>query len=71
MGGVNILGTFQVSDGPAHLKDSVVRPGAQAELGDRRFQEPLPFPAHLTQPVEFLCLHLGIQIGVPSWYLLP
>ena len=40
MGGLNILGTFQVSDGSTHLKDPVVRPGAQSELGDGRFQEP-------------------------------
>jgi len=40
MGRLNILGTFQVSDGSTHLKDPVVRPGAQAELGDGRFQEP-------------------------------
>ncbi len=49
MGGLNILGPFQVCDGPTHLKDPVVRPGAHAEFGDGRFQEPLPFAAHLTQ----------------------
>ncbi len=34
MGGLNILGPFQVCDGSTHFKDPVVRPGAQAELGD-------------------------------------
>ncbi len=49
MGRLNILGAFQVSYGPTNLEDPVVRPGAQAELGDGRFQESLPFLAYLTQ----------------------
>ena len=47
MGGLDILGTFQVSDGPADFEDPVVRPGAHAEFGDGQLQELLPFPAHL------------------------
>ena len=49
MGRLNTFGAFQVSYRSTHLKDPVIGPGAQAELGDGRFQEPLPFPAHLTQ----------------------
>ena len=49
MGGLNILGAFQVSYRSTHLEDPVVRPGAHAELGDGRVQEALPFPAHLTR----------------------
>jgi len=49
MGRLNILGTSQVSYRSTHLKDPVVRSGAQAELGDGRFQKRLPVPAHLTQ----------------------
>ncbi len=44
MGRLNILGTLQVSYRSTHLEDPVVRPGAHAELGDGRFQEPLPLP---------------------------
>ena len=57
MGGLNILGTFQVSYRSTHLEDPVVRPGAHAELGDGRFQEPLPLPAHLTEASELPCAH--------------
>jgi len=64
MGGLNILGTFQVSYRSTHLKDPVVRSGAQAELGDGRFHEPLPFPAHLTEPLEFLGPHLGVGMDL-------
>ena len=49
MGRLNILGALQIRYGSTHLKHPVVRPSAQAELGDGRFQEPLPFPAHLPQ----------------------
>ncbi len=48
MGGLNFLGAFQVSYGSTHLEDPVVGAGAQAELGNGRFQESLPFPAHAT-----------------------
>ena len=60
MGGLNILGTFQVGNGSAHLEDPVVRPGAQAKLGDGQLQELLPFPAHFTKAPELPCPHLGV-----------
>ena len=60
MRGLNILGPFQVCNGPADLEDPVVGPGAQAELGDGQLQELLPFPAHFTKAPELPCPHLGV-----------
>jgi len=72
MGGLNGLGAFQVSDGPTDLEDPVISPSAQAELGECRFQEPLPFPAHVAELLELLCAlpvtqttsDLGMYIGI-------
>ncbi len=64
MGWLNIIGTFQVSYRSTHLKDPVVRSGAQSELGEGRFQAPLPTPAPLTEPLEFLCPHLGVGMDL-------
>jgi hypothetical protein len=56
----DVLGARQIRDRPGHLERPVVGPRAESQLGDGRFEEPLPVPVDPTKALDLFRAHPGV-----------
>src|SRR3990167_1795567 len=62
MGGLDLLGSFEVGDGAADFEDAAVGAGAQAQFIDRHFEQLFSPFFDRAEALDIFCSHLGVSM---------